>query len=47
LAEKSLGNISRNWPLGGDPSDAGRKWWALLLTSTTLFYCVLEDDFFS
>ncbi len=35
----------RNWPLGGDPSDAGRKWWALLLTSTTLFYCVLEMIF--
>ena len=26
------------WPLGGDVNDAGRKWWAVLLTSTTLFY---------
>ena len=28
----------RSWPLGGNEEDAGRKWWALLLTSTTLFY---------
>lgn len=34
--------IPWNWPLGGDPSDAGRKWWALLLTSTTLFYCFVD-----
>ncbi|CAK9096900.1 unnamed protein product, partial [Durusdinium trenchii] len=30
------------WPLGGDVNDAGRKWWAVLLTSTTLFYSFVD-----
>lgn len=30
------------WPLGGNPKDAGRKWWAVLLTSTTLFYSFVD-----
>eukprot|EP00437_Effrenium_voratum_P020054 CAMPEP_0181442480 /NCGR_PEP_ID=MMETSP1110-20121109/24050_1 /TAXON_ID=174948 /ORGANISM="Symbiodinium sp., Strain CCMP421" /LENGTH=486 /DNA_ID=CAMNT_0023566407 /DNA_START=56 /DNA_END=1513 /DNA_ORIENTATION=+ len=34
--------ITWHWPLGGDPSDGGRKWWAVLLTSTTLFYSYVD-----
>lgn len=34
--------ISWSWPLGGNEKDAGRKWWALLLTSTTLFYSFVD-----
>eukprot|EP00439_Symbiodinium_sp_Y106_P058119 s474_g8.t1 len=34
--------ITWHWPLGGDPNDGGRKWWAVLLTSTTLFYSYVD-----
>ena len=34
--------IMWSWPLGGQADDAGRKWWAVLLTSTTLFYSFVD-----
>lgn len=34
--------IDWDWPLGGNEADYGRKWWALLLTSTTLLYCFVD-----
>jgi len=30
------------WPFGGDTSDAGRKWWALLVSVTTMVYCLVD-----
>jgi len=33
--------ISWHWP-GSDPSDAGRRWWTVLVTSTTFLYSVAD-----
>lgn len=34
--------LSWRWPLGGDPGDGGRKWWAVLVSITTFLYCVVD-----
>jgi len=34
--------IPLQWPLGGNGDDGSRKWWALLVSITTLVYCLVD-----